>query len=157
MTYNSPKMFHPIVFLNTLGKLIEKVIGKRLQYQSITSNFAHFYQLGSLKQCSTIDADALLTHLIHSGWVKSLQTSILAFDITQFFLLLNHQLLPLTLDKAGFDSKILTFFSNYLIGKKTQYLWTGFYSLFFSVDIGVGQGSASYSFCSLYFTHFSYF
>ena len=41
MTYNSPKIFHPIVLLNTLRKLIKKVIDKRLQYQSIISNFVH--------------------------------------------------------------------------------------------------------------------
>jgi len=60
-------MFHLIVLLNTLGKLIKKVIGKRLQYQSITLNFVHPYQLGSLKQCSIIDTDVLLTHLIYLG------------------------------------------------------------------------------------------
>ena len=30
IAYNSLKAFHPIVLLNTLGKLIEKLIGKRL-------------------------------------------------------------------------------------------------------------------------------
>ena len=39
--YNSLKMFCPIVLLNILGKLIEKVIRERLQYQSIASNFIH--------------------------------------------------------------------------------------------------------------------
>ena len=36
MAYNSPKMFQPIVLLDTLGKLIEKIIGNKLQNQSIT-------------------------------------------------------------------------------------------------------------------------
>jgi len=47
--YNTPKAFHPIVLLNTLGKLIEKVIGERLQFQSIFNNFAHSYQFGKIK------------------------------------------------------------------------------------------------------------
>jgi len=46
----------------------------------------------------------------------------LTFDIAQFFPLLNHQLLPIILDKAGFNSKILSLFSNYLISRKTQYI-----------------------------------
>jgi len=66
IAYNSSKMFHLIVSLSTLKKLIEKVIGKRLQYQSIILNFVHSYQLEGLKQCSTIDAGILLTHLIYS-------------------------------------------------------------------------------------------
>jgi len=31
-SYNSSKSFRPIILLNTLGKLIEKVIGNRLQF-----------------------------------------------------------------------------------------------------------------------------
>jgi len=50
VSYDSPKIFWPIISLNILGKLIEKVIGGRLQYQSITLNFIHPNQLGRLKQ-----------------------------------------------------------------------------------------------------------
>jgi len=121
VSYNFPKMFCFIIFFNILRKLIEKVIKERLQYQSIASNFIHPNQLGRLKQHSTTDIDIILTHLICLNWVKSLQTSILVFDITQFFPLPNHQL-PLILDKASFDSRISSFFSNYLIDRKTQYM-----------------------------------
>jgi len=96
--------------LNTINKLFEKVIGERLQFLPISNNFIHSYQLGELKQRSTTDAGVALTHFICTGWVKNLTTSISAFDIAQFFLLLNHQLLLLILDKAGFDPKILFFF-----------------------------------------------
>ena len=119
MAYDSLKMFYLIILLNTLGKLIKKVICKRLQFQSIPTNFIHLNQLGKLKQCLTMDVGVFLTHLICSEWVKSLQMSILVFDITQFFPSLNYQLLPVTLDKAGFNPKIFSFFSDYSIGKKT--------------------------------------
>ena len=46
------------------------------------------------------------------------------------------------MDKAGFDPRISRFFSNYLVGRKTQYLWNNFSFPFFDVNIGVGQGSA---------------
>ena len=36
--YDTPKMFRPIVLLNTLGKLIEKVIRERLQLQALSKN-----------------------------------------------------------------------------------------------------------------------
>ena len=49
IAYNSSKMFHPIILLNTLKKLIKKVIGKKLQYQPIILNFVHSYQLENLK------------------------------------------------------------------------------------------------------------
>ena len=111
-----------IVLLNTLGKLFKKVIGEWLQFQSILKDFIHLCQLGSLKQYFTTDVGVVLTYFIHTGWVKNLLTSTLAFDIVQFFPSLNYQLLPLILDKAGFDSKILSFFYNYLVDRKTKYL-----------------------------------
>ena len=40
-SYNHAKMFHPIVLLNTLGKLIEKVIAKRIQFTVMKNNFIH--------------------------------------------------------------------------------------------------------------------
>jgi len=69
-----------------------------------------------------MDIGIFLTHLIYLGWIKNLQMSTLTFDITQFFPLLHYQLLLLILDKVGFDSKVSSFFSNYLIGRKIQYL-----------------------------------
>ena len=51
-------------------------------------------------------------------------------------------MLLLLLDKVGFDLKISCFFSNYLVGKKTKYFWNDLSSLFFDVNIGIGQGLA---------------
>ena len=75
---------------NTVGKLIEKVIGERLQFNTVLNNFIHLSQLGGLKFKSTTDAGVALTHTIRAGWVKNLSTSTLAFDIAQFFPSLNH-------------------------------------------------------------------
>jgi len=52
-------------------------------------------------------------------------TTILAFDIAQFFLSLNHQLIPLIMNKADFNPKVSCFFSNYLVGKKPNIYGTG--------------------------------
>jgi len=100
-----------------------------------------------------------LTHIIQSGWVKNLYTNTVTFDIAQFFFSLNHQLLPLILDKANFDCKISKFFSNYLVNRKTKYLWNNFSSSFYNIDVGVGQGLALSSILSaLYLSPiFSYF
>jgi len=89
-----------------------------------------------------MDARVVLTHIIQSGWVKNLITSTLAFNIAQFFPSLNHQLLPLIFDKVELDCKILTFFKNYLVRRKTKYLWNNFISSLFNVNVGVGQRSA---------------
>jgi len=148
-SYDSPKLFRLIVLLNILRKLlnilrklIEKVIGKRLQFHILSNNFIHQSQLGSLKFKATSDIGITLTHFIHMGWIRNLPTSTLAFNISQFFPSLNHCLLPHILRKAGFDPKVVCFFSNYLISRKTCYFWNSFSSHFFNVDIVVEQGSA---------------
>ena len=142
LAYDNPKSFCPIVLLNTISKLIKKVIAKRLQFHVAKNDFIHSSQLGGLKFKSTTDAGITLTHVIRSGWVKNKTTSILAFDIAQFFPSLNHHLLTLSLAKAGLDPKVISFFENFLVKRKTNYMWNGFSSPIYEVNMGVGQGSA---------------
>ena len=84
-------------------------------------------------------------------------TSSLAFNIMQFFPSLNHYLLALILGKAKFDSRVVNFFSNYLVNRQTKYLWNNFSSSLFDINMGVGQGSALSSILStLYLSLFLY-
>ena len=66
-SYDHVKMFHLIVLLNMLGKLIEKVITKRIQFTVMNNNFIHPSQLGGLKFKSTMDAGVRLTHIVRSS------------------------------------------------------------------------------------------
>ena len=120
--YNQPKAFRPIVLLNTLGKLIEKVVTDRLQFMVVRNNFIHPSQLGGLKFKSTTDAGIALTYIIWLGWAKGKSTSSLAFNISQFFPSLNHKLLVQILEKAGLDPRVSSFFVNYLVKRRTSYM-----------------------------------
>jgi len=82
-SYDSPKSFKPIVLFNTMGKLIEKVIGERLQFHTVSNNFIYPSQLGSLKLKLTTDAGIALMHAIRTGWIKNLTMSTLIFNIAQ--------------------------------------------------------------------------
>jgi len=42
---------------------------------------------------------------------------------------------------VGFNNCVVSFFTNYLVGRKTKYLWNNFFSSIFDVNIGVGQRS----------------
>ena len=142
LAYDSPKSFCPIVLLNTIGKLIKKVITKRLQFHVIKNDFIHPSQLGGLKFKSTTDARIALSHIIRSGWIKNKTTSTLAFDIAQFFPSLNHYMLIISLAKVGLNPKVIFFFKDFLVKRKTNYTWNEFFSPTFEVNVGVGQGSA---------------
>ena len=67
--------------------------------------------------------------------------SILAFDIAQFFPTLNHCLFTLILKKADLDPKVTSFFADYLVRRKTNYVWNKISSPTYEVNVGVGQGS----------------
>jgi len=45
------------------------------------------------------------------------------------------------LDKAGFNSRISSFFSNYLINRRTQYVWNNFTFSSFKTDVDISQSS----------------
>jgi hypothetical protein len=81
------------VLLNTLGRLIEKMLACRLQFDGVAHDVFHPNQFGGVAQRSTEDAGVYLTHLVRAGWAKGLITSIVAFDIAQFFPSINHSVL----------------------------------------------------------------
>ncbi|KAJ2926390.1 hypothetical protein H1R20_g10713, partial [Candolleomyces eurysporus] len=141
-SYSTPKTFRPIVLLNTLGKLIEKMISNRFQHDMIKCDLVDPNQMGGVRQHSTEDAGLFLTHLVHSGWAQKLQTSVVAFDITQFFPSINHQFLLAVLEKLGFNRRVVTFFALYLVDRFTTYAWNRDMSDPRRADVGVGQGSA---------------
>ena len=62
--YDQSKSFRSIVLLNTLDKLIKKVVAKRLQFLIVKNDFIHPSQLGGLKFKSTTDASVALTHIV---------------------------------------------------------------------------------------------
>jgi len=67
LTYCSPKIFRPIILLNTTDKLIEKVISNWLQFHTIANSFLYPNQLGGIQQESTIDMGLYLIYLIRTG------------------------------------------------------------------------------------------
>jgi hypothetical protein len=65
-SYSTPKSFRPIVLLNTLGKLVEKMLARRLQFDGVAHNAFEPNQFGGVAQCSTEDAGIYLTHLVRA-------------------------------------------------------------------------------------------
>ena len=93
--------------------------------------------MGGVRQCSTEDAEIFLTHLVRAGWAAGVKTSVVAFDIAQFFPSLNHAFLLAVLRKQGFPSPVRRFLALYLTGWFMQYVWNSFTLPFFQADIGV--------------------
>jgi len=99
-------------------------------------------QLGGIRQRSTIDMGIYLTHIICAGWLRQCHTSVIAFDIAQFFPSLNHEFLSICLKKAGLNTNVVGFFNSYHSNRSTTYTWNNFSSPAFNTNVRVGQGSA---------------
>ena len=102
-----------------------------------------------IAQRSTEDAGLFLTYLVCSGWAKGLKTSVIAFDIAQFFPSLNHSMLTTILRHSGFANCLVDFFLDYFVGKSTQYAWNSCFSHACNADVSVGQGSALFPILSV--------
>jgi hypothetical protein len=137
-SYSAPKAFRPIVLLNTMGKLIEKCVSNCIQFDCVKYGVFQSNQFGGIMQRSTEDAGLYLTHLVKAGWTRGLKTSVIAFDIAQFFPSLSHGMLMAILGQSGFPEKVIRFFSSYLVNRETSYRWGKFSSPKMNTDVGVG-------------------
>lgn len=140
--YSRAKAYRPIVLLNCIGKLLEKIIAKRMQFDGQAAGILHPCQFGGTMQHSTTDAGIQLVHNIRQAWNSNLATSALLLDVAQFFPSIHHGMLTRILQKQGFHHTICTFFDDYLIGRTTTFRYNGAFLDPCDFNVGLGQGSA---------------
>lgn len=70
------------------------------------------------KKREIVMAGICLFHLVHAGWAKRLKTSVVAFDLAQYFLSLNHDIITYLLTRMGFPAPMMELFKFYLVGWK---------------------------------------
>ncbi|PIL34385.1 hypothetical protein GSI_03160 [Ganoderma sinense ZZ0214-1] len=141
--YSKIKAYRPIVLLSCTAKWLEKVINNRLQYDLHKHGILHPCQFGSAWQKSTVDAVNFLQTHIRGGWHEGLVTTMLGFDIAQFFPSVNHGLLVNILRRYGFSPTFCTFIATYFSPRKSSFRFRNSTSPDFECpDVGVGQGSS---------------
>jgi len=51
----------------------------------------------------------------------------------------------------GLDPRVSQFFNNYIVGRKTKYLWNNSFSYYFDIHVGIRQGSALFPTLSAFY------
>ncbi len=83
--YTTPNAYRPISLLNTLGKLLESVMARRLTYYAERYNLLPDTQFGRRPGRTTEQALLILTEAIVKAWRKSKVVSLMAFDLKGAF------------------------------------------------------------------------
>jgi len=83
--YSVPGAYRPISLLNTLGKLLEAVIARRLSYLAEKHNLLPKSQFGGRPGRTTEQALLVLSSAIDQAWYKHKVVTLIAFDLKGAF------------------------------------------------------------------------
>ena len=91
--YAIPKGYCPIALLNTLGKVMESIMGKKISYLAETHQLLSEAQMGARRGKSTETALELLTEQIHIVWGQGQDkvATLLSMDVASAFDTVSHQ------------------------------------------------------------------
>ena len=138
--YTIPKAYRPIALLNTLGKLLTKILANRLQHDAAEHGILHRDQFGSIQGHSTINAGLVLTDFISEHWERGWHTSVCTVDVAQFFPSLSHEVMGQILKRLGFSQVIVTLIQSYFRDRVTVYKWDSALSKKYDFSLGTPQG-----------------
>jgi hypothetical protein len=83
--YSAPGAYRPISLLNTLRKLLEAVIAKRLSYYAETYGLLLDTQFGGRPGRTTEQALLILANAVDQAWLKDKVVTLVAFDLKGAF------------------------------------------------------------------------
>ncbi|KAF8675303.1 hypothetical protein AX14_005146, partial [Amanita brunnescens Koide BX004] len=138
--YSIPKAYRPIALLNTIGKLLTKVLANRLQHDAAEFGLLHRDQFGGIQKHSTIDAGLVLADFISEHRERGWHTSVCAVDVAQFFPSLSHDVMTRILERLGFSQTLTTLIKSYFTGRVTSYKWDSAVSKKYDFSLGTPQG-----------------
>ena len=138
--YTVPKAYRPIALLNTMGKLLTKVLANRMQFDAAAYSLLHDGQCGGVRKHATIDAGVVLLDFINTSRERGWHTSVCAIDVAQFFPSLDHAAVTRVLAKLGFAKTLTNLMASYFINRQTVYRWDSASSDPYAFSLGTPQG-----------------
>lgn len=151
--YTAPKAYRPVALEETLGKVLESVVARRLsdlaeEHQLLPSN-----QFGGRPGRTTTDALLFITQKVKDAWRTGRVASLLLMDISQAFPTVPHPTLLTKLKTHGLPHTLIDWIQSFLHQRTTTLSFDDFTSPPQPVPLGIPQGSPLSPILYLLFNH----
>ena len=140
-SYDSPASFRIIVLLQTVSKILERIMALRLALQVRRLSLLHWNQCGFLPSVSSFDACLSLVDTVRTLQRPGLKVSTLFLDIKGGFDNIRAPALCTSLHKAGVPHYLVSWVQLFLSQRSCRLLFQGSPRIFSPVQVGTPQGS----------------
>jgi len=136
----NPASYRPISLLSCIGKLLERIINKRLLYHLESKDVLTPTQTGYRQHRSVEDQLALLTQGIEDAFQEKKKVLAVFFDLSKAFDKVWKEGLQLKLLQAGVRGKMYKWLSDFLFNRTARVMVDGTISRLVKLREGVPQG-----------------
>lgn len=139
--YSLPKAYRPIALEDTVGKVMESVIARRLSALAERFDLLPANHFGGRPGRTTTDAVLYLVQRIKDAWRQKGVLSVLFLDISQAFPSVSHTRLIHNLQKRRTPTNLTTWITSFLSDRTTKLQFDDFTSDPLTASTGIPQGS----------------
>ena len=139
--YSNPRAYRLITLLECLGKVLERIVARRLTFLAGELNLVPPNQFGGRSNSSTDDAILTFITDIQAAWSTGKVTSALTFDIKGYFDFVNHNRLLCELRRKNLPIEYIKWTASFLSEREAAICIDGKCGPTKPVDNGIPQGS----------------
>lgn len=141
--YTNPKAYRPIALLNTMGKVLESIMSKKITHLAETHKLLPETHMGARRGESTETALEMLTEQVHTVWGQrgDKVASLLSIDVAGAFDTVSHPRLIHNLRKRHIPQWIANWVESFLNNRRTNLILQRRATPTFETEVGIPQGS----------------
>lgn len=139
--YSAPKSYRPIALMNTLGKVLDTVLARRIQYAAEVQHLLPATHVGGRKAASCEHGIHLLFEKVFAAWRQRKVASLLLLDVSGAFDNVSHERLLHNLRKRGIHPQLVGWMGSYLQGRSTNIRLGEGLGPKIQIHTGIPQGS----------------
>jgi len=134
--------YRPISLLPCIGKVLERIVMKRLYWYLESERKLSSGQSGFRSRCNTLDQIARIEKVIREAFVEKKVVIVIFIDLKGAYDSVDHKILIHKLKNIGVKGNLLGYCKNFLHGRTFRIMYNGEVSNEKVTNIGVPQGAA---------------